>query len=123
MLKFEALNWNIYALRFVCFADLAFIDPADAFPLKNLCDFYRHPLSYCFEDQSLDELLDEFKKGKSHMSIVQAIRYCEDVDPTYSVVGIVTLEDVIEEILKIEIVDESDVLSTYFPHLSHFKTS
>lgn len=94
-------------------ADLAFVDPADAFPLKTVCDFYKHPLTYCFEDQCLDELLDEFKKGKSHMSIVQSIRTAEDTDPTYTVVGIVTLEDVIEEILKIEIVDETDVLSEY----------
>lgn len=91
--------------------DLAFIDPGDAIPLKTVCDFYRHPLTYCFEDQCLDELLDEFKKGKSHMSIVQSIRMGEAADPVYSVVGIVTLEDVIEEILKIEIVDETDVLS------------
>ncbi|XP_022709103.1 metal transporter CNNM4-like isoform X1 [Varroa jacobsoni] len=91
--------------------DLAFIDPGDAFPLKTVCDFYKHPLTYCFEDQCLDELLDEFKKGKSHMSIVQSIRMGEGADPVYSVVGIVTLEDVIEEILKIEIVDETDVLT------------
>ncbi|XP_028968316.1 metal transporter CNNM4 [Galendromus occidentalis] len=91
--------------------DLAFVDPADAFPLKTVCDFYKHPLTYCFEDQCLDELLDEFKKGKSHMSIVQSIRTADDADPIYTVVGIVTLEDVIEEILKIEIVDETDVLT------------
>lgn len=63
----------------------------------------------------MDELLDEFKKGKSHMSIVQSIRMGEGADPVYSVVGIVTLEDVIEEILKIEIVDETDVLSKFSP--------
>ena len=102
-------TWNVPKPRSL--ADLAFVDPADAFPLKTVCDFYKHPLSYCFEDQCLDELLDEFKKGKSHMSIVQSIRTAEDTDPTYTVVGIVTLEDVIEEILKIEIVDETDVLS------------
>lgn len=91
--------------------DLAFVDPDDAIPLKTLCRFYNHPLSFVFEDETLDSLLREFKKGHSHMAFVRHVVQCEDRDPTYVVTGLVTLEDVIEEIIQSEIIDETDVLT------------
>lgn len=51
--------------------------------------------------------------GKSHLAIVQRVNNEGDGDPFYEVMGIVTLEDVIEEIIKSEIVDETDLYSMY----------
>uniref|UniRef100_A0ACB8EYW1 Uncharacterized protein n=1 Tax=Sphaerodactylus townsendi TaxID=933632 RepID=A0ACB8EYW1_9SAUR len=47
--------------------------------------------------------------GKSHLAIVQKVNNEGEGDPFYEVLGLVTLEDVIEEIIKSEILDESDM--------------
>lgn len=51
--------------------------------------------------------------GKSHLAIVQKVNNEGEGDPFYEVVGLVTLEDVIEEIIKSEILDESDLYSKW----------
>ncbi|ETN82557.1 hypothetical protein NECAME_07892 [Necator americanus] len=48
--------------------------------------------------------------GDYHLAMVQRIVYTEDSDPTYELVGVVTLEDIVEEILQAEIVDETDAI-------------
>ncbi|XP_015279480.1 PREDICTED: metal transporter CNNM1 [Gekko japonicus] len=98
---------NIVDLLFV--KDLAFVDPDDCTPLQTVTRFYRRPLHCVFHDTRLDALLEEFKKGKSHLAIVQRVNNEGEGDPFYEVMGIVTLEDVIEEIIKSEILDETDL--------------
>uniref|UniRef100_T1KDX6 CNNM transmembrane domain-containing protein n=1 Tax=Tetranychus urticae TaxID=32264 RepID=T1KDX6_TETUR len=99
---------NIVGLLYV--KDLAFVDPDDNMPLTTLIEYYRHPLIYTWEDTTLDIALAAFKEGKSHLSFVRRLFDDDDhTDPYYEVVGVVTLEDVIEEILQTEIVDETDV--------------
>lgn len=57
-----------------------------------------------------------FLVGKSHLAIVQKVNNEGEGDPFYEVLGLVTLEDVIEEIIKSEILDESDLYSeSYHP--------
>ncbi|XP_022052718.1 metal transporter CNNM1 [Acanthochromis polyacanthus] len=98
---------NIVDILFV--KDLAFVDPDDCTPLKTITQFYKHPMHCVFSDTKLDVMLEEFKRGKSHLAVVQRVNSEGEGDPFYEVMGIVTLEDVIEEIIKSEIVDETDL--------------
>ncbi|KAG5855277.1 hypothetical protein ANANG_G00047400 [Anguilla anguilla] len=104
---FENERSNIVDILFV--KDLAFVDPDDCTPLKTITQFYKHPMHCVFNDTKLDAMLEEFKKGKSHLAIVQRVNNEGEGDPFYEVMGIVTLEDVIEEIIKSEILDETDL--------------
>lgn len=53
------------------------------------------------EDTSLDDALQMFLKTKKHLSIVE--------DEFGGMAGVLTLEDVLEEIIRSEIVDERDI--------------
>ncbi|XP_047128854.1 metal transporter CNNM4 [Hydra vulgaris] len=104
---FSTQRSNIVAILFV--KDLAFVDPDDCIPLLTVIKFYNHPVHKVFDDTTLDKILEEFKKGTTHISIVMRIKDDGERDPFYECIGIVTLEDIIEEIIQAEIVDETDV--------------
>jgi CBS domain containing-hemolysin-like protein len=82
--------------------DLILIDPDDGIPVSAMLLLFRRELRRVMADVHLNVLLNEFKTGRGHLAIVQRPG---DADA----VGIVTLEDVIEEIIQSEIVDETDV--------------
>ncbi|NXW25915.1 CNNM4 protein, partial [Circaetus pectoralis] len=105
---YEDERSNIMDILYV--KDLAFVDPDDCTPLPPPKKIYNHPVHVVFHDTKLDAMLEEFKKGKSHLAIVQKVNNEGEGDPFYEVLGLVTLEDVIEEIIKSEILDESDTL-------------
>ncbi|XP_068130987.1 metal transporter CNNM4-like [Hyperolius riggenbachi] len=104
---YENERSNIVDILYV--KDLAFVDPDDCTTLSTITRFYSHPVHFVFSDTKLDAVLEEFKKGKSHLAIVQKVNSEGEGDPFYEVMGLVTLEDVIEEIIKSEILDESDL--------------
>ncbi|XP_016132722.1 metal transporter CNNM3 isoform X3 [Sinocyclocheilus grahami] len=103
---YEEERSNIIEILYV--KDLALVDPEDRTPMTTITKFYNHPLHFVFNDTKLDAMLEEFKKGNSHLAIVQKVNNEGEGDPFYEVLGLVTLEDVIEEIIKSEILDESD---------------
>jgi metal transporter CNNM len=80
-------------------------------PVKNLITKYGRNVIKVFPDDTLKDVLITFKKGKSHLAIVNQVNNSGPGDPFYENIGVITLEDVIEEILQQEIVDETDVYS------------
>ncbi|XP_032796850.2 unextended protein [Daphnia magna] len=105
---YDRVRNNIVGLLFI--KELALVDPEDAVPVKTLCKFYQRECNFVFDDTTLDVVFKDFKEGhKGHMAFVQRVNSSGDGDPFYETVGLVTLEDVIEELIQAEIVDETDV--------------
>jgi len=89
--------------------DLILLDPEDEIPVATMLDVFDHPVLHVWPDYELDNLLNDFCTGRSHIAIVRdVVRDDPNRDPYYVNVGIVTLEDIIEIILQKQIVDESD---------------
>lgn len=84
--------------------DLALVNPYTDITLKSLIAFYKHPLISVDEGHTLDLVFNHFREGKSHMALVKEHRKT-------NIVGIVTLEDIIEEVLQVEINDETDIVT------------
>jgi metal transporter CNNM len=76
-------------------------DPEDAKPVR---DFALATLPETRPDTSCLDIINFFQEGKSHMILVS-----EFPGEDHGAIGVVTLEDVVEEMIGEEIVDESDV--------------
>lgn len=76
-------------------------DPEDAKPVS---EFALATLPETAPETSCLDILNFFQEGKSHMVLVS-----EHPAESEGAVGVVTLEDVIEELIGEEIIDESDV--------------
>ena len=67
---------------------------------KTIGEMARKKVITTHLEETLDDLLNDFKKSRNHLFIV--------VDKNKKMSGIVTIEDVIEEIIGAEIIDEYD---------------
>lgn len=84
--------------------DLALVNPYSEVTLKSIVTFYKHPLISVDECHTLDIIFNHFREGKSHMALVREHKKKD-------ICGIVTLEDIIEEVLQVEINDETDIVT------------
>lgn len=99
---YDKTRRNIVGLLMV--KDLALVNPYTEVTLKSLLSFYRHPIISVDEGHTLDIVFNHFREGKSHMATVREHRKKD-------IIGIVTLEDIIEEVLQVEINDETDIVT------------
>uniref|UniRef100_A0A7S3LGG6 CNNM transmembrane domain-containing protein n=1 Tax=Amphora coffeiformis TaxID=265554 RepID=A0A7S3LGG6_9STRA len=104
---YQVTKNNVIGLLFV--KDLIFIDPEDDTRVQDFVDIFGRRVHTVWPDDKLGDVLRDLKQGKSHMALVQDVNNeDESKDPFYEVKGIITLEDIIEEIIGVEIVDETD---------------
>jgi metal transporter CNNM len=88
--------------------DLIFIDPEDDTRVADFIEIFGRGVHVLWPDDKLGDVLRELKRGRSHMAVVRDVNNEDDRDPFYEIKGIITLEDIIEEIIGDEIVDETD---------------
>ena len=103
---YEANKDDIIGLILV--KDLIFVDPEDATPLKNFVQLFGRQPTLVWQDDTLGLALAGFRQKQSHMALVRDVVDNGPADSTYRMLGIVTLEDIIETILGAEIEDETD---------------
>ena len=106
---FDTDRTNVVYILFA--KDLLFLDTDDEMSVEEVCKFYSNKPNFVYDDTVLTDMFNEFKTGdKGHMAIVQAINNEGEGDPFHETIGVVTLEDIIEEIVQSEIVDETDII-------------
>lgn len=117
---FSRQRQHVVGLLFV--KDLIFVDPEDGVPLAEYLRVFERSIELVDAQANLDDVLRIFKRGRGHLALVlgqsQKPSPSECLSPLIKdrvqsdvshIVGLVTLEDIIEEILGDEIIDETDV--------------
>lgn len=89
--------------------DLMLADPEDEMKLGNFIQIFTRKVETFWRNTRLVDCLNTFKKGGTHMGLVRKTEFLDDKNPAFTILGVLTLEDVMEEILQEEIVDETDV--------------
>lgn len=107
---YEVSRNNVIGLLFV--KDLIFLDPEDCVPVRSFIQIFGRNVHLVWPDDLLGEVLEELKKGRSHLAVVRDVNnQNESQDPYYEVKGIITLEDIVERIIGDSIVDETDAFA------------
>ena len=105
--------------------DLILVDPDDEIEVKTLMSFQGVNVKRVIDSTPLNEVFRMFKASSTHIMIAVSIPGSEGVmavggtpsvnfslQAEMTVSGIITLEDVLEEVIKAEIVDESDMFES-----------
>jgi metal transporter CNNM len=89
--------------------ELILLDPEDEIPISTIMNTFKHQVLKVSDDYKLSNLLTDFCSGKGHIAIVKK-RYDNHMGLYEEKnIGILTLEDLIETILQLDIFDETDI--------------
>eukprot|EP00928_Gymnodinium_smaydae_P055642 TRINITY_DN39140_c0_g1_i1.p1 TRINITY_DN39140_c0_g1~~TRINITY_DN39140_c0_g1_i1.p1 ORF type:complete len:675 (-),score=132.97 TRINITY_DN39140_c0_g1_i1:82-1809(-) len=88
--------------------DLMLVDPEDEMKLGDFIGVFGRKVESFFKTTKLPEVLNRFKKGGTHMGLVREPNFADPTAPKVEVIGLLTLEDLVEVILQDDIVDETD---------------
>ncbi|EQC36146.1 hypothetical protein SDRG_06262 [Saprolegnia diclina VS20] len=98
---------DVLGLLFI--KDLVFVDPNEPISALHFVHIFGRGIHRVWPDTNLGDLLKAFKMGHSRLALVQDVNNAGDGDPFLEAVGVVSLEDVIEEILQDTFRSEGDV--------------
>ncbi len=89
--------------------ELILLDPEDEIPISTIMNTFKHQVLKVSNDYKLSNLLTDFCSGKGHIAIVKK-QYDNNMGLYEEKnIGILTLEDLIETILQLDIFDETDM--------------
>jgi metal transporter CNNM len=87
--------------------DLVLVTPEQRQPVISVVHFFgRSNVNVVDDVDTLETTLKMFISTRQHFAVVRTVETPEGRDPEYKVAGLVTLEDILEEILGEELVDE-----------------
>jgi metal transporter CNNM len=106
---YENTKDNVVGILFT--KDLILLDPEDNVSIRSVIHFFSRSVMKVRTMNTLSQVLGLFKSGRCHLAIVvdaEESKVSDMHDPIFVVVGIITIEDIIEDILQTEISDETD---------------
>ncbi len=82
------------------------IEPRSRTPVISVVHFFgRQHINVVNEDDSLATVLQEFSNSRQHFAMVRCVDDSGPGDPVYKMGGIITLEDIVEQILLVSVQD------------------
>ncbi|PAA59097.1 hypothetical protein BOX15_Mlig000105g1, partial [Macrostomum lignano] len=94
------------------FKDLTIVNRDTPMRADLICEYFNRQVQVVYDTDTLDNALKLFLSNRIHLAIVKhhvGEEEGNDKDPYEVTVGLVTLEDILEEIIQEEIEDETDI--------------
>jgi metal transporter CNNM len=84
--------------------DLSLIDSNDELPLSDFMNMFKRKVGYCYDTDKLIDMFEIFRRGETHLAFVY--KFVAEQKKYEKCIGIITLHDVIEALIQLDIYDE-----------------